>query len=115
MLLEKVFGKTGANVFHAFSGKEAIEIMKNSNKDICVAIIDILMPGLSGYEVVEVLNKQFSNTKFCAYTADILRIDVERCMKAGFHKLFFKPILPIVLLNEIDNMIFEKNKITKKV
>jgi CheY-like chemotaxis protein len=111
LLLEKVFQKTGAEIFHAYTGNETIEIIKNHYREINIAIIDIIMPEPDGLEIVEKFHAEYPDIIYIAYTADILRLDVEQCIDAGFHKLFSKPMLPFKLLNEIDALLTIKAKL----
>jgi two-component system response regulator YesN len=48
-------------VYKAFNGNEALYILKNHNVDI--VITDIHMPGISGLEFVQYINKNWSKTK----------------------------------------------------
>ncbi|MBN2487272.1 MAG: response regulator [Bacteroidales bacterium] len=111
MLLEKIFQRTGAKLFHAHNGHEAIDIMKKSGHEINVAIIDIIMPGLNGYEVAYLIDKNFPDVSLIAYTADTVSLDIEKCRQCGFIKLLTKPTLPNRILSEINNLMTVKNKL----
>ena len=102
LFLERILKKTGARVLIASDGVEAIQQIQK-NTDIRMAILDILMPGLNGYEVVEESNKLSRNIIFIGYTADVIRLDRKRCSDLGFYTCLTKPTLPIRLfeiLNE---------------
>lgn len=102
LLLEKVIRKTGARVILAKDGAEALEKLLQEPY-ISVAIIDMVMPRLSGYEVVKKVKPMRPETIFVAYTADVMRLDKDRCREIGFYTCVSKPILPIkflVLLSE---------------
>jgi CheY-like chemotaxis protein len=111
LLLEKIFSHKGATIYHAYTGYEAIDVITQYGENINVAIVDIIIPGPSGYEIVEKLYHLHQNITFIAYTADILRLDVERCAKAGFEKLFSKPMLPFKLVAEIEKLLLVKAKL----
>lgn len=54
---EEMLKELGYKPFTASKGEEAIEILKKNNLDIKVIILDVIMPGLSGKELVrEILN-----------------------------------------------------------
>ncbi len=52
MYIKEIFRGTGAELFHAANGKEAVEICQN-NKKINVVLIDIKMPVMNGYEAIK--------------------------------------------------------------
>lgn len=108
MLLDKTILKTGAKIYHAYNGAEAIEILRVNKCLINIAIVDLLMPMYHGYEVVEMMAPSCPDTIFVAYSADIFRLKSERCENAGFAKFFSKPILPYKLLAELDNLLLVK-------
>lgn len=109
LLLDKALRKTGADVIHAFSGTEAIKQLE-SKENIDLALIDILMPGFNGYEVVEQTRGMCPGVIFVAYTADILRLDKQRCFNAGFSKYIIKPLLPIRLFSEMEQLLLMKKQ-----
>lgn len=111
LLLDKMLQKTGAKIFHTYGGLETIETINKYHKQINIAIIDIIMPEPGGYEVVEKLHLLYPNIIYVAYTADIIRLDTERCNAAGFQRIFSKPMLPIKLLAEIDSLLTIKAKL----
>ena len=107
LLLEKAFKRTGVNLVHAFNGLHAVELA--SKNKLSIAIIDLIMPGLTGYEVVPKIKAIQPDLPCIAYTADAMRIDIDRCEKVGFEKCLIKPMLPARLFNEIDEVIEIKN------
>jgi CheY-like chemotaxis protein len=56
LLLDKVLKKTEQVSFFASNGEEALNKLLE-NKNISVAILDIIMPKMNGYEVVEKIKK----------------------------------------------------------
>lgn len=50
-ILTKVFKKE-YNVFSALSGEEAMCLLKSRGNDISVVLLDLLMPGMSGFDVI---------------------------------------------------------------
>lgn len=104
LLLEKVLLKTGATVIHAYNGGEAVNYLLN-DKRITVALVDIIMPVLNGFDVIEQTKQACPEVTFFAYTADIFRINIEECKKLGFLHCFAKPMLPVKLFAEINRML----------
>lgn len=56
-VIEKALKEVGYCVEKAFSGEEALEKIKAVNPDII--LLDVVMPGMSGFDVCEVLRKDF--------------------------------------------------------
>lgn len=102
LLLEKVLVKTGARVVHAYNGSEAIDLLKE-NQDISIAIIDIIMPLNSGFDVIEKTKSIRPDVNYFAYTADVFRINNKKCLEMGFLKCFGKPMLPVRLFKGISD------------
>jgi CheY-like chemotaxis protein len=107
LLLEKVFLKTGAKVIHAYNGKQAVEMAMNH--ELSLALIDIVMPGLNGYEVVTSIKTLKPDVLCVAYTADAVRVNKKKCQEAGFDHMLIKPLLPVHLFRELCK-VFEKAK-----
>jgi len=53
----KIIGKMGFSVLAAANGDEAIDLLK-ANPDIKLALIDLLMPIRSGWEVIKFIKKE---------------------------------------------------------
>lgn len=104
LLLEKIFRKTGAEIIHAYSGTQALNVLKK-DFDVSIAIIDILMPGYNGFEVAEQLKGLRKDLRMVAYTANIIGVSKEKCLKHGFIDCLIKPVLPEDMLNAIQRVI----------
>ncbi len=52
--IKEIFKATGAKILHAVNGEDAVEICKN-NKEINIAIIDIKMPVMNGYDAIKLI------------------------------------------------------------
>lgn len=100
LLLNKVLVKTGAKVIHAYNGKDAIDILIN-NKGITIALLDIVMPDFSGFDVIRQTKSDCLSVQYFAFTADIFRVNEAHCKELGFLRCFAKPMLPARLFTEI--------------
>ena len=52
-----VLEKAGYNVLTAVDGEEAIDLFKEQSNDISLALLDVVMPKLSGHKVYEQIRK----------------------------------------------------------
>jgi CheY-like chemotaxis protein len=107
MILERVFMKEGIKTRIAKNGLEALKILK-SDYSITLAIIDIRMPKLDGYQVVENAIKFRPDIIYIAYTADVFRLDRERCAKIGFYSCLSKPLLPSMLVKALNEALLAR-------
>jgi CheY-like chemotaxis protein len=107
MILERVLMKAGLKSIIANNGLEAFNIIK-SDYSITVAIVDIRMPKLDGYELVKKAVKIRPDIIYIAYTADVIRVDKEKCREIGFYACLSKPLLPSMLLQYIQQILLTK-------
>ncbi len=72
---------------------EGIEMAFNSSPD--VILLDTSLPGMDGYEVLEVLRNeaQFKATPIIAISANAMQSDIEKGIKAGFDEFLTKPLV----------------------
>jgi CheY-like chemotaxis protein len=107
IILEKVFEKTGVKTKIAYDGIDALEIIK-TDISITMAIVDIRMPKLNGYELVEKAIKIRPDIIYIAYTADIFQLDRKKCADIGFFTILPKPILPSILVETLDKVLIAR-------
>jgi CheY-like chemotaxis protein/anti-sigma regulatory factor (Ser/Thr protein kinase) len=79
----------------AFGGYEAIGMYKSVDYDII--LLDLKMPGLNGYDVIETFEKIKPIPPTFALTADVYKKTYEKISKSGFFGLLEKPIQPNIL------------------
>jgi two-component system cell cycle response regulator DivK len=81
------------NCVSATSGEQGLEILK-ADKDIGVVLMDMMMPGMDGYEAMAVMNKDMDlkHVPVIAVTAQAMLGDRERCLEAGAIGYVSKPI-----------------------
>lgn len=89
-VLRRVFHKEGFEVLEATDGKEAITKAVKEKPDI--VLMDMRLPGISGYEAVTVLRRKMPSLPIIAVTADALPGDKEWCLNLGCADYFSKPI-----------------------
>ena len=87
----------GHEVFTAFTGAEALQTAAERRPD--VAILDIGMPGMSGYEVAQQMRREAwgAGIVLVAITGWGQEEDKRRARAAGFDHHLTKPVDPVVL------------------
>jgi two-component system response regulator MprA len=89
-LLDRTFQFAGYDVTKAKNGKEALALMLENRPD--AVILDVMMPGQSGFEVLAVINQMFGNPPpviFFSIRDDVS--EITRGLKAGAHSYLVKP------------------------
>jgi signal transduction histidine kinase/ligand-binding sensor domain-containing protein/CheY-like chemotaxis protein len=98
--LEKVLKNTGAKIYWAKNGKEAVGIFK-SGKTFNVVLMDMKMPAMDGYEAANKIKEIVPTQTIIAQTAYAKMEDRDTILASGFDDYLSKPILPDMLLNII--------------
>ncbi|HXP52469.1 MAG TPA: response regulator, partial [Bacteroidia bacterium] len=88
-----VFERYNIDVITAESGKDAIEIMNDSN-DIEMVLMDIMMPEMDGYETMQKIRREHKNNTLpiIAVTAKAMKGDRQKCIEAGASDYITKPL-----------------------
>lgn len=100
--LKTIFKKTEARIIRARNGKEAVEIIENSNGTIDLVLMDINMPVMDGYEAMRIIKSKHPEIPVIAQTAYTLTEDRRKCMKAGFNDYISKPINRMALFRLVN-------------
>ncbi|MEY2408780.1 MAG: hypothetical protein QOF48_1450 [Verrucomicrobiota bacterium] len=81
------------NVVSATNGRQAIDIIQ-SQPDINVVLMDIMMPEMDGYETMREIRKDpnFGALPILALTAKAMKGDREKCLVAGASDYIAKPV-----------------------
>ncbi len=100
-LMESLFGNYGATILSVEDGRQAVETINTAHVDI--ALIDIHMPRLSGFEAVEQIRRlpQGQKLPLVAMTADAMGRNRTEIKHSGFDAFLIKPIEEEELLSVI--------------
>jgi signal transduction histidine kinase/CheY-like chemotaxis protein len=82
------------HIAHAKSGESAIELLRVT-PDVDVVLMDIMMPGMDGYEAIRRLraDAQFAALPIIAVTAKAMKVvDRDQCLEAGASDYISKPV-----------------------
>ncbi|HKV87158.1 MAG TPA: response regulator, partial [Candidatus Dormibacteraeota bacterium] len=91
--LTALLERHGMDVESVDSGQEALDLM-NARDDIDVAIVDVMMPEMDGYETMARIRElaTYRNRPIIALTAKAMKGDREKCIEAGASDYIAKPV-----------------------
>jgi len=117
ILLEAVLSNLKINVIKALSGAEALE--KTRGIELALAIIDVMMPGVDGYELTVKLNEERTVEKVPVIFLTAAFYSEDEVFKGYFSgavDYIFKPVNRTILLSKINVFIdlYNQKKIVKK-
>jgi two-component system, OmpR family, phosphate regulon response regulator PhoB len=95
----------GHELLEAADGSTALEIARQRHPDVIV--LDLMLPGISGYDVLEELQRdaETTNIPVLVLTAKSLRADRERSHGLGASAFLTKPFLPNELCEMVDSLV----------
>ncbi len=103
---KKVLEDLNIHVLQAFDGRETLKLF-SENPDISLVLLDIRLPGLSGFEILEELKKARPELPVIAQTAFAMAGDEEKCLTLGFDDYIAKPIKKDVLIKKLQRFILK--------
>lgn len=110
ILLTKMLSAKGYN--NIISTHDSREVASIFNKhDFDLVLLDINMPDMNGYEVLEQLRQtdQFNNAQVVAVTGNAYPEDVKKGLDLGFSDYLTKPMRMNTLFDLIDRVLERKN------
>jgi CheY-like chemotaxis protein len=95
----------GHELLEAADGSTALEMARDRHPDVIV--LDLMLPGISGYDVLEALQRDAETTDIpvLVLTAKSLRADRERSHGLGASAFLTKPFLPNELCEMVDSLV----------
>jgi DNA-binding response OmpR family regulator len=104
-LLEFVLGRRGFIIQGVTNGNAAIEVLKAESPDL--VILDVMMPGLDGYEVLTFIREtpRLEGLPVVMLTARAQLDDIQRGLTLGADAYLAKPFDPEELLSVVESLI----------
>jgi len=89
-LLQTLLEEQGYTVLFAYNGNEAIRYINEQKFDLL--LLDIMMPGVDGYDILEKLSSDEGNTPVIMVTAKDDRESEKKAMDMGATDYVTKPV-----------------------
>lgn len=88
------------------NGEEAIEYLKKNHKQVAVMLLDLMMPGIDGYQVIEYMKEKELMEEIPVLIISVEATpDVERkCLKMGVSDFIRKPFDSISVTRRVKNI-----------
>jgi CheY-like chemotaxis protein len=98
--LTRVLAEHGIDAIKAEGGERALELLATT-PDIDLILMDMMMPGLDGYQTMERIRsqEQFESIPIIALTAKAMPEDRQQCINAGASDYMTKPVEPSNLVS----------------
>ncbi|MCB9091993.1 MAG: response regulator [Halobacteriovoraceae bacterium] len=105
-LFETYLAAAGAKVEIAYEGKKVLEKTQKHTFDLI--LLDLQMPGMDGFQVIEKLKKEGYKGTVSALTAHAMNEEYEKTKKAGFDGHITKPISSQSLVENVYKLVSQK-------
>ena len=105
--LNKCLTMNGFDCDEAGNADEAMEYLRNRTVDL--VILDIMMPGIPGSELLPRIKQSFPNTAVIMATAVVEPDTIVNCMKNGAHDYITKPFDLTQLIKNIQMVLEKRN------
>lgn len=96
--------RAGYDVLEASSGEEALEIIE-VNPDIEMAILDVMLPGIDGFEVCKKIREENKTMGIIMLTAKSQELDRISGLTMGADDYMTKPFSPAELVARVDAIV----------
>jgi CheY-like chemotaxis protein len=93
-------------IYTAESGFAALDMLQQ-HKQIEMVLMDIMMPGMDGYETIKKMkdNSAIADIPVIAVTAKAMKGDREKCLEAGASEYIAKPVNLKELMEKMERLL----------
>ncbi|MCY6370120.1 response regulator transcription factor [Clostridium ganghwense] len=102
-----VLDKQGFDVIQAPSGEEGLEKVNMENPN--VILLDVMLPGIDGFQVCEIIRKEYPNMGIIMLTARGQDMDKVKGLEYGADDYMVKPFNPLELSARINSLLRRLN------
>ncbi len=108
--VKRILQAEGYEIIEAENGLQALELIIKADNNIDAVLLDLLMPEMSGLELLERLNLNHDQAKLpvVVLTADIQKTVRQKCIDLGAYAFLNKPPEPEELIEVVQNLLNRK-------
>ncbi|MCD4774051.1 MAG: response regulator [Bacteroidales bacterium] len=92
VFLKTILKSTQIKMLFAEDGNKTLEIYEKHKNEIDLVLLDLIMPGLNGFEIAKTIRQQDRKLPIIAQTAVALSTTRKQALEAGCNKCIFKPL-----------------------
>ena len=107
-MIRGILNADGYEIVEADEGLKGLQMVKTVTPD-CV-LVDLIMPGIDGLKVLNVLHAEMPDVPVIVLTADIQESVREQCLKLGASGFINKPPKEDVLRDTVKNILGSRRK-----
>ncbi|MDD3369278.1 MAG: response regulator [Lachnospiraceae bacterium] len=105
-ILKLLFHET-YGILEAENGQEALEVLEACRGNIDIVLLDLMMPGLSGFELMEQRKELdfFKNVPVVVISSSGSMVDQVKAFEMGASDFIEKPFMPEIVISRVNNVI----------
>lgn len=105
-LTEKILKLGKYNTLTCNNGKEALKVIEEKYNQISLVLLDLMMPGVSGMEVLRTIksNDMFKHILVILFTVKSFKEDIQKGKEMGADGYITKPFSGKQLLDYVNNV-----------
>lgn len=105
-LTEKILKLGSYNTLTCNNGKEALKVIEDKYDEISLVLLDLMMPGVSGMEVLRTIksNDMFKHILVILFTVKSFKEDIQKGKEMGADGYITKPFSGKQLLEYVNNV-----------
>lgn len=112
LIMEDTLTLDGHEVTTAESGETALDLVAQQNFDL--ALLDLVLPGMSGMEVLVALRQQAPDTVVILLTAHASLDTAVEALREGAHDYLFKPCKTVELRQSVRQGLLKRQRILEQ-
>ncbi len=111
-ILKSIF-KDRYEIIEAKNGEEALDIIDRFKGEISLVLLDLVMPGMSGFEVLEERKNRifFRDIPVVVMTSSEKLSDQIRAFELGANEFILKPLVPEIVLTRVNNLMLSNRRV----
>ena len=102
-ILQSRLKQEGFETLNAFNGETALQLVRDEHPD--AVIVDVVLPGMNGFEVCRKIKQEFPEIKVIVYTAKVDAVDAGKAKESGADLFTVKTNSLVLLLASIKRIV----------